>query len=126
MYIYLCFGRIRIACLSPFSRRLVSVVSKDGYLTGIISCCPKHWHRYLSHGYYTANATMLKGPAPMAQWLCHRLIDTGFASRYRLKPLTGFLKAEWVGVKPLTSNRVTTTGVTKAVVCFILSVGWCI
>ena len=43
-------------------------------------------------------------PAPMAQLLkssVNRLVGTGFASRYRLIPIAGFSKAQWVGVRPL-------------------------
>ena len=31
----------------------------------------------------------------------HGLVGTGFASRYRLQKPDGFLKAQWVGVRPL-------------------------
>ena len=37
----------------------------------------------------------------MAQWLCHRLVGTGFVSRYRNQPIAVFLKGQWVGVRPL-------------------------
>ena len=37
----------------------------------------------------------------VAKLSANGLVDTEFASRYRLQPRAGFLRAHWVGVRPL-------------------------
>ena len=41
------------------------------------------------------------GPAPMAQWLCHRLMCYWVRISVPAPTQSGFLKAQWVGVRPL-------------------------
>ena len=37
----------------------------------------------------------------VAESSANGLVGTGFTSRYRLQPQSGFLKPQWVGVRPL-------------------------